>query len=64
MRKRIISLFLSCVLFMLSVPSVAFAADDSTSSCYIATTECPAAYTEYATENISKFILSIGENIC
>ena len=63
MHKRIISIFLSCVLFMLSVPSVAFAAEDNVSSCYIATTECPTAYTTYATENISKFILSLEENI-
>ena len=63
MYKRIISIFLSCVLFVLFVPSVAFAADENASSCYIATTECPAAYIEYATENISKFVLSLDDNI-
>ena len=62
MHKRIISLLLS-ILLTVSLSSVAFAAENSTSSCYIATTECPAAYTAYATENISDFILSLNENI-
>ena len=63
MQKRIICVILSCILSMLCIPSVAFAAEDNTSGCYIATTECPTAYTDYATENISKFILSLDGNL-
>lgn len=63
MHKRIISLLLSCLLLTIPLSPVAFAAENNTSSCYIATIECPAAYTAYATENVSDFILSLNENI-
>lgn len=61
--KKIFSVFLSYVLLILSVPSAALAAEDNTSSCYIATTECPIEYTSYAATHISDYVLSLDENI-
>lgn len=63
MKRRIISLLLCFVLLVLSVPPTVFAAGDDASACYIATTECPAAYVAYATENISKFVSSLDGDL-
>ncbi len=61
--KRIIGIFLSFILLTISISTMAIDTENNSYDCYIASTECPTAYIEYATENISKFILSMGENI-
>ena len=48
---------------MAVVPSTTFAAENGISGCYIATSDCPAAYINYATENVSDYIMSLGENL-
>lgn len=61
--KKITSMLLVYALLLLAIPSFAFASENCSSSCYIATTACPAEYIDYAYNNISKFILSLHENV-
>lgn len=63
MQKRIVILAFCFVLLLTSIPSTAFATEDGANGCYIATTECPTAYIDYATDNISTYILSLDESI-
>lgn len=62
MKRRIISL-LCCFIMAMSIPSTAFAADNNASNCYIATTECPAEYISYASQNISQFVSSLDNDL-
>lgn len=63
MHKRVICLILCFVLTMLSTPAVAYAVEDDGLGCYIVSSECPSIYTTFASENISKFILSLDEDM-
>lgn len=62
MKNRMICLFLSVVLCFSLLPSAALASEATATPCYIASSDCPEAYIEYARENISKFVMSITEN--
>lgn len=64
--RRLINVILSAaLLFSLTVP--VFATDsnitDENPPLYIASTACPQDYIDFAEENISKFVASMGENV-
>lgn len=63
MKKRILCLLMTCVVCLSLFPSTAFASDTESSSCYIASVDCPDAYFDYAEANISKFILSLNDGL-
>ena len=63
MKKRMICLFLTVVLCFSLLPSAALASEATATPCYIASSDCPEAYIEFARENISKFVMSITENL-
>jgi hypothetical protein len=58
-----ICLFLTVVLCFSLLPSAALASEATATPCYIASSDCPEAYIEFARENISKFVMSITENL-
>lgn len=65
MNKKIISLLLISALAVLLMPHNISATESEAaeSSCYIATTECPQEYVDFAKENASGFVLSMGETL-
>ncbi len=63
MLKKIFSLILCvCMCFSLVAPA-SLANDNISVGCYIATTQCPQGYIEYANNNISKFIFSVSDDL-
>ncbi len=56
-------MILACALLLATVPSFAFASDNSDPGFFIATSECPTGYIEYASENLSNFIMSLPDKI-
>lgn len=63
MKKGFIATILCCVLCILAIPTMVRAANNKNGNCYIVTAECPQEYIDYATENISKYVLSIDSNV-
>lgn len=65
MRKKVLSLLLASILTILLIPSGISATESETAetNCYIATTECPQGYIDFAEENVSNFVLSMGESL-
>lgn len=61
MRKRITVFFISYMLLLLFMPLMAFAKENDSSVCYIATTACPEEYSAYADDHISEYVLSISD---
>lgn len=64
MRRKAVSLLLASILTILLMPSDISATETemTENGCYIATTECPQGYIDFAEENASNYILSMGES--
>ncbi len=68
MLKKIIS-FIICVSICLGMAPAAHAeenlqtGENLDTGCYIATTQCPQGYMDYANDNISKFVFSVAEDL-
>ncbi len=65
MKKKLSVLLITGILAVLLIPFNIFAteSDETESGCYIATTECPQEYMDFAEENVSTFVLSMGESL-
>lgn len=65
MRNKLLSLLLASVLtiLLMSADISATESEVTENNCYIATTECPQGYIEFAEENVSDFVLSMGESL-
>lgn len=62
MLKKMTLVFLISVIFLLQISTTATATNEGVNGCYIATTECPSNYVEYARRNVSRFISSMDIN--
>lgn len=63
MHRRIVSMLLVMGMCITLMPLTAFAAEEHSDGCYIASAICPSEYTEFAMENVSDYVLSFGNEL-